>query len=156
MGFKLRRYKRKGTSAVEVGIALPVFLTFLWGIFALGHARMISTSLRAATRDAARLGAVEGSTNSDITDRINEMMAPLMDTSELTIYIKDASVFESTGTMPATNGEVDSLPNINVANADPLQMVLVRATVPYDNVGVLSLPYTSALILTGQAVVRHE
>ena len=51
-----RSESRRGAAVVEMAMVLPVFLTFLFGLYEFGHAYMVINTLKAAANKAARSG----------------------------------------------------------------------------------------------------
>lgn len=59
-----RRSQRGAAGMVELGIALPIFFTLLFGIVTYGHAMFADTQVSYAARAAARWASVRGSSSS--------------------------------------------------------------------------------------------
>ena len=78
--------RRKGNSMVEMAIALPVFLLFLWGIFTLGMVYSHQLAINTAAREGAR-HAVVGHTDTEVGALIIRMTPQLN---------HDASRFQAT------------------------------------------------------------
>lgn len=151
-----RRRLRSGTTTVELAFVLPVFLVFLFGLWAYGHAQMVSNMLKGATRTAARMGATEGVTSAQVEARIREIMASAIDTSSLSIQIKDASAYDNGGAFPTSGSSMESLPNLELAGAESRTLFMVRATVDYNDVAVLPTSWFKNVQLSGQSFMRHE
>lgn len=62
------RPARQGAAAVEFALVAPVFLIFLFGTMELGRLAMARNVITNASREAARLAVIEGSTNQQIED----------------------------------------------------------------------------------------
>src|SRR5688572_28006849 len=92
--------RRDGTTVVEVAVVLPVFLIFLFGLWAYGHAQMVSNMLKGAARGAARMGATEGVTTAQVKARVTEVMGAAVDASKITVQVKDASAYDNGGAFP--------------------------------------------------------
>lgn len=60
---KLPSHQRTGASTVEMAIALPVFVLFLFAFFELGHALMMDSIVENAAYEGARRGIVPGATH---------------------------------------------------------------------------------------------
>ncbi|MCC7495634.1 MAG: pilus assembly protein [Fimbriimonadaceae bacterium] len=53
-----RRLRPRGSTLVEMGVALPVFLLLVFGVFTLGTVYSQQMAINTAARDGARLAAV--------------------------------------------------------------------------------------------------
>ena len=151
---------RRGTTAVETALVLPVFLLFVMGLMELGHAQMVKSVLLSACRQAARIGSTEGNSTADIEQRVKDVLGAAVDPELVTIYVRDASSFDEGS--PTTDGaELEALPAIELSDAEPRQMFLVRAKVNYSDIAILpNIPLLGAfldeVVLEGQAFMRHE
>lgn len=148
--------RRRGTTAVEVAFILPVFLTFVFAIFEYGRSVMVSNLLQCACRNAARAGATEGVTTQQTIDRVEQYLSGAIDTDSLTVVVKNASVWDTTGPYPDTASEFNALPAIELSGSSQRQLFLVRATVNYSEVSLTSLPFFQGMTLTAQSFMRHE
>jgi Flp pilus assembly protein TadG len=147
---------RRGTAAVETAMVLPVYLTLLFGIAEFGHAQLMLNLLNSACRNGARLGSTEGTTTANVRTRVNQTMGAAVATSKVTVYVKDASVFDSSSTPPSTDASLEALPDFEVAEADPRQMFMVRAKVRYNDIALVPMPFLKNMTLDAQAFMRHE
>ncbi len=158
---RLRR-TRCGTTAIETAFVLPVFLLFVLGIIEFGHAQMVNHLLRSACRNAVRLGSTEGVSTAQVQQRVLDHLGSAIDPSAVTVYVKNANVYDQGGTAPTSASALESLPDIELSEAEPRTLFLVRAKVNYDEVSVvpLSIPFLGNflenLTLQGQAFTRHE
>ena len=148
--------RREGTTLVEVAVVLPVFLVFLFGLWAYGHAQMVSNMLKGATRTAARMGATEGVTSAQAKARVTQVMASAIDASKITIVIKDASTYDNGGSVPTSGSAMSSLPDLELSTAKSRQLFMVRATVNYNTVAILPTPWFDSVQLSGTSFMRHE
>jgi Flp pilus assembly protein TadG len=146
-----RRSHRRGTATVEVAMVLPVFFTFIFGIIEFGRLQMVSNLLRSACRQGARLGATENVSSADTQSYVLSVLAAGFDTSSA-----DASVYDTEGPYPDTAAELNALTDIELNDAEPRHLFLVRATVPYNSVALIPFPGLSGVTLSGQAFSRHE
>lgn len=155
-------YHRRGTTVVETAIVLPVFLMFVLGIVEFGHAQLVKNLLRGACRAAARMGSTEGNSTADVESAVRKLLGSAIDPDAVSVFVKDASVYDGGGTPPTSGTALEALPGIELSGAEPRQLFLVRATVNYDDVAVLPLKipylgdYLKGLVLDGQAFMRHE
>ena len=147
---------RFGTTAVETAIVLPVFLTLLFAIIEFGHAQMVNNVLNSACRNGARVGAVEGTTTAQVIAAVNETLAPVAPSSSIFVYIKDASVYDDGGTPPTSGAGIEELPGIELSEAEPRQMFVVRARVPYNDIALVPMPFLKDIQIDSQAFMRHE
>jgi hypothetical protein len=149
-----------GTTVVETALVLPVFLLFILGIIELGHAQMVKNVLRSACRQAARMGSTEGSTTAEVQQRVYDVLDSVVEPGEVEVFVKNADVYDEGGA-PATSAELESLANIELSEAEPRQLFLVRAKVNYDDIAIVpNIPYLGnfldEVVLEGQAFMRHE
>jgi Flp pilus assembly protein TadG len=78
------RGDQRGAAAIEMAIALPVLVTFIWGIFKLGVAFQANAGMQHALGEGARLATLcynpdpdtgcETPTDAEITTRISQKM----------------------------------------------------------------------------------
>jgi Flp pilus assembly protein TadG len=151
-----RARHRRGTAAVETAMVLPVYLTLLFGIAEFGHAQLMLNLLNSACRNGARLGSTEGTTTANVRARVNQTMGAAVATSKVTVYVKDASVFDSSSTPPNTDASLEALTDIEVKNANPRQMFMVRAKIRYNDIALVPMPFLKNMTLDAQAFMRHE
>jgi len=153
---------RRGTTTVETAMVLPVFLLFVLAIIEFGHVQLVNNMLRSATRTAARFGSTEGNTTSQVEAHVRSILSAVMDSSDVDVLVKDAGVYDTGGTPPETSTEIEALPGIELANAEPRQLFLVRATIDYIDIAIvpIHIPYLGTfldnVVLEGQAFTRHE
>jgi hypothetical protein len=155
-----RNRKRRGTTVVETALVLPVFLLFVMGLIELGHAQMVKNVLRSACRQAARIGTTEGNTTADVQSRVIDVLDSAVDPEFVEVFVKDASSFDEGGAT-TDGGELEALPSIELAEAEPRQLFLVRAKVHYNDIAIVpNIPYLGNfledVVLEGQAFMRHE
>jgi Flp pilus assembly protein TadG len=98
-----------------MAVVTPLLLTMIFGMMELGWAFMIKESLTNATRDACRVGVLQGSTESEIRARFASAVAPIgLEYTDDMLIITPAS--------PANNN-----------------VVTVKIDVPYSNISLLGL-----------------
>ncbi|MBI5832356.1 MAG: pilus assembly protein [Armatimonadetes bacterium] len=68
--------RRRGNSMVEMAIALPLFMLFLWGIFTFGMIYSHQLAINTAAREGAR-HAVVGHTDDEVTALVRRMTPQL-------------------------------------------------------------------------------
>lgn len=148
--------RRDGTTIVEVAVVLPVFLVFLFGLWAYGHAQMVSNMLKGAARSAARMGATEGVTTAQVQARVAEVMGAAVDASKITVQVKDASAYDTGGVFPSSASAMNALPELELANAESRQLFMVRASVNYNMVAIVPAHWFDNVQLAGTSFMRHE
>ncbi|HTN77463.1 MAG TPA: TadE/TadG family type IV pilus assembly protein [Pirellulaceae bacterium] len=150
-----RRYS-EGTTIVETAIILPVFITFIFGLIAYGHAQMVSNMLKGATRSAARYGATEGVTSAQTTARLKDIMASGVNSSLISVQIKDAKAYDTGSTFPNSLSAVTALPNLELSSAGTRQLFCVSASVDYNSVAILPISWLKNKTFHSEAFMRHE
>ena len=148
------RTDRRGTTTVETAVVLPVVLTLLFGIFEFGHAQLINNVLNSACRNAARIGAVEGSSTDQVRTRVEQMIGTVVPPGTIQIFVKNASSFDSGAT--AEGAELEELPDIELRDTEPRTLFVVRAKVPYRSVAIVPMPFLENVLIDAQAFMRHE
>ncbi len=158
--FHRRPRTRHGTTVVEAALVLPVYLLFLLGIIELGHALMVVNVLNSACRQAARIGSTEGNSTAEVQTKALDVLGSAVDPGLVQVYVKDASSFDSGS--PSTEGsDLEAMPSIELNNAEPRQLFMVRAKVAYEDIAIVpNIPYLGSFLdnvtLEGQAFMRHE
>ena len=152
----IRRSDRHGTTAVEAAFVLPVFFFLLLAILEFAHAQMVSNVLRSACRAGARVGSAGGVTTADVEARVEQTIAGAIDPSAVDILVKDASIFDGDGPYPGTASEFSAMPNMNLDEAEPRDLFMVRASVQYNDIALVPMPFMDGVVLDSQAFMRHE
>jgi hypothetical protein len=147
--------RRRGATVVEMAVVLPVFGIFMAGLMEVGHAYMVMQVLNSAAKQGARLGAVEGKTTDDVINKAESIFSAAFNPVQATVYIKDGSCFDEPG-FDASSVSYSSLPSIELADAEPQQLFIVRLEVNYDDVSLLPPFWIKNITLSGQSVMRHE
>jgi TadE-like protein len=158
---RLRPNLRRGTTAVETALVLPVFLLFVLGLIELGHAVMVKNLLRSACRQAARMGSTENHTTAEVRQRVLDVLGSACAAEAVEVFVKDASGFDGDSPPSTSSSSLESLGDIELSNADPLQMFLVRAKVNYEDIAIVpNIPilgdFLDNVTIEGQAFMRHE
>lgn len=146
---------RRGASAVEMALTMPVFVMFLAGLMEFGHVFLVHHSLNAAAKRGARYGVTEGVTTDQVEERVKSIVAKTLNAGEASVLVRDAAVFDSSNMDPATI-DYNALPPIELSSADDGDLFVVQIKVPYDNVALLPPFWFKGRTVTGQSVVRHE
>lgn len=147
--------RRGGTTTVELAVILPVFFLFMFTLIEFSHSYLISNALGAATRKAARYGSCDGITTAATEQKAVELITKAMKVNKATVVVKDASVFDSSSVDPSTIN-YSTLPAIELKDASPRKLFIVRAEVNYADVALLPPFWLKTLKLSGQSVMRHE
>lgn len=156
--------RRRGATIVEMAVVIPVFAIFMAGLMEVNHAYLTLNILKAAVNKGARLGVAEPTTNAQVEAKVREVLGSAIDEDAVSVIIKDASVFDSPNVNP-NNINYGSLPDINLQNAEPRQLFIVRVEVDYDKVALLPPMFVKktgpngqkqSVKMTAQAVMRHE
>lgn len=146
---------RRGTTAVETAVVLPIFFFIVFAIIEFGHAQMVNNMLNSACRNGARTGSVEGTTTSTVLAQVNQTMSSVINTASMNVIVKDASIYDS-GTPPTDGSGLDSLPDIELADIEPRQMFLVRAQIPYNEIALVPMSFMEEVVLESNSFMRHE
>lgn len=148
--------KRTGATIVETAIVMPVFFMFVFAIIEFGHAIMINNVMKNACRQAARWGSATGATTEEVERYVRNKMIGAVDPALVTVQIKDASQFDTGGDAPTSIADFAAMPNIELANAEPRQLFMVRAALPYGDVSLIPQPWLGHVLLSGETFTRHE
>jgi len=151
-----RRSDRAGTSIVETAFVLPVFLIFLFGLIEFGHAHMVSNVLRSACRSAARLGSTQGQTTASAENHVRQVLGAAIDANAVNVFVKNAQSLDDGGDVPETGQGFEDMPGIELGDAEPRQLFLIRARVDYNDIALVPMPFLKNLTIEGQAFMRHE
>jgi hypothetical protein len=111
--------------------------------------------LNSACRNAARIGSTEGTTSAQVVTRAKQTLGAAVNASKVTVLVRNADVYDS-GTPPTTEAGVEALPAIELADAEPRQMFVVRAKVNYNDIALVPFPFLKNMVLDAQAFMRHE
>jgi hypothetical protein len=152
-----RQAKRCGTTAVELAVILPVILVIYFAMIEFGHVYLSTNVIKSAARYAGRLAVTNGATNDQVIAEANRVLGTMMNPSLATIFIKDGSLFDTSGSPPTNYG---NLPDVQVQDIESRNLFIVRITVPYNSISLFPSgfwhTYVHDLTLSGQAVMRHE
>lgn len=125
------RWAARVTAAVEMAVVTPLLLTMLFGIIEFGWLFTVRSSMVNAAREGARLGALPGTSESEIVTRVQSLLEPMNIDDNATVNV----------TMPTSD--------------DPIVTVVV--TVPRAQVSLVGnfFGFTSGNV-EGQASMRAE
>lgn len=147
---------RRGTTIVETAVILPVFMFIMLALIEFAHAQMVTNVLNSAVRQAARRGATEGTSTSDVRTRVSQTIGSAINAQKVSVFVNDASAFDSASPPAANGAAVESLPAIEVADAEARQMFVVRARVNYNDVALVPMSFMNGVVLDAQSFIRHE
>ncbi len=147
---------RSGTTVVETALVLPVFLFIVFAIIEFGHAQMVINVLQNACRNGARIGTTDGISTANVVARVNQTCSSAFARASVSTFVLDAGVIDSGGFVPTTGYEIEALPPIELLDAEPRQIFLVRATVPYNDIALIPMSFMKDIVLNGQSFMRHE
>ncbi len=146
---------RRGATAVEVALTLPIFGILLAGLMEFSHYFMVVHTLNAAARSGANYGSYAGVTNDQVIAKVNGVVSGVFSTSKATVIVKDAATFDTTTVNPQTLN-YNTLPAIDLSKAATSKPFLVQVSVPYNDVALLPPWWIKNATVTGRAVMRHE
>lgn len=66
--------RRKGAATVEFAVVLPIFVMLILGVVEMGRAVNVQQTLTNASREAARIAAIDGMTEQDVRDAVAECL----------------------------------------------------------------------------------
>lgn len=148
LGFRVTSQSRgrRGAATVEMALVLPIFFLVLVGIVEVGRAFMIAQLLTSAAREGCRLAVMTGSTNSEVTQTVKDVV-------QSTTSIAPADV-QVTITIQEASGNPDTGDQVAVARKRDL--CEVKAKVAYNKINLLPIKFLVGTTLTGQSAMRHE
>jgi Flp pilus assembly protein TadG len=128
------RDRRRGTAAVEFALVAPLFVLLVFGMIEYGRMVMVQQLLVNAAREGARVGVLDGSSQTSVTTAVNNYLSPAGITSA-TVTVDPSTPSSAAATAPVT----------------------VTVSVPFNNVSWLPSPmYLGGKTLTFSAVMRRE
>ena len=140
--------RRRGAAMVEMAVCFPVFMLILLGIVEFGRALMVSQMLTNAAREGCRTAVIEGSTNSDVESRIDNVVTS-------TVGISASEVTKTIKVTDRVSGAEDTSATA-VEDADPRDLILVEITVSADTVSYTPGRFLSGGMLRGLCAMRKE
>lgn len=88
---RLGGMRRRAAAAVEMAVVTPFLITMIFGIIEFGWMFTVKNTMLNAVREGARVGALQGSTYSDIQTRIDQFLTPLSLNGSVTYSIVEAT-----------------------------------------------------------------
>lgn len=141
---------------METAVVLPVYIVLLFAIIEFGHAQLVVGLLQSGCRNGARLGSMTGPTTAEVVARVNRTLGAAVNVNMVDVYVRDASEFDEEGEPPVTGDAIEGLPAIELSTAEPRQLFVVRAEIPYNDIALLPMPFLRNLTLDAQSFMRHE
>ena len=135
-----RTDERRGASAVEMAMVLPIFLLVLMGMVEFGRALMVGQLVTNAAREGARMAILDGSSTSSVKTSIQSFLSGA------------AGVSASDITVTATVGGATK----DISAAQPKDMVAITVTIPFSKVSYLPPTFLKSTTLRGSSSMRHE
>ncbi len=110
--------RRSGTSAVEMAIVAPIFVTLVMGQIEMSRLGMVAQLITNAAREGCRVAVVQGSTQDDVQNRVNTVLY--------------GSNIVPVTTIPSTS---------SLQTAQQGAQITVSLSVPYNTVSWLGNPF---------------
>lgn len=151
-----RAVQRRGTAVVETAVVLPIYILVVFAIIEFGHAQMVVNLLQSGCRSAARMGSTQGPTTAQAMTKVRQTLGAAVDPAKVNVFVQDASSLDQGGVWPTTDEQVQALPPIELSQAEPRQMFVVRASIPYNSISLVPMPFLKNCTLRAQAFMRHE
>ena len=84
---------RGGATTVEMALAAPILLTFVFGIIQVGYAFMVQHSIQSAAYKGCRAGILPNRSTSTVTSVVSGMLQPvgLSDNATTTIQVNNVT-----------------------------------------------------------------
>lgn len=137
MRLRCQARKRKGAAMVEMAIVLPVFITLVLGLIEASRLGQVTQILTTAAREGCRVAVIDGNTNTDVTNRVNQLLSAS--------NISGVTLVQN----PTDCTTVHSSDNPNT--------IQVTLSVPYSSVTWLGTPrFFSSVTVTGTATMSSE
>ena len=141
-----RASRRSGAALVEFAIVIPIFFLLLFGIVEFGRAMMVSNMVVNASREAARMAILTGSTNSEVEQSAKSFLS-----QSLNVAASDV-----TATISVTPAAGNPNPGNSLSSATSRDLVTVVVQVPFRKVSLLPPTFLKTATLKGTSAMRHE
>jgi Flp pilus assembly protein TadG len=130
------RSSRRAAATLEFALVFPILLWVILGVFEFSRAFLTEHMLTLATREAARLASLEGSTAEEVHTVLRSYLTP--------------------GRVPADAVDVVIEP-ANLADIETGDWVTVSASVRFEDVSLLSTPFfLPGRVIRSQCTMRRE
>ena len=137
---------RRGAALIEMALTLPLMLLVSAGIFEFGRAYQTWQVLTNAAREGARIAVLPGTTDANVTARVQSYMADgqLADAGAATVSIdRAATIPVGAGTTSASRITIDY----------PFTFMVLQ---PIAQLVTSDAPAGGALTMTASALMRNE
>lgn len=147
---------RRGTTTVEAAFVLPVFFFVMFALFEFAHASLILSLLHSGCRSGARLGSTEGVSTGQVEAHVRQRLGSAVSPAAVSVFVRDAQGVDAGSSSVANGADVESLPSLELMDAEDRQLFVVRARVAYNDVALLPMKFMEGVVLDAQAFMRHE
>jgi Flp pilus assembly protein TadG len=130
-GSARRRSRRRGAALVEMAVVTPLLLLMLFGIMEFGWAFMVHENLTNATREAARVGILQGATEQDMEQRFIQAMA--------------GNGIKVTADMLTITPATDEIPRVTVSASVPYSQVTLTGLTSFLGIKRKSIEATCSM-----------
>lgn len=131
---RLGRRKRLGAAVVEFAIVAPLFFLLVFAMIEYGRMVMVSQLITNASREGARQAVLDGATNADVENAVND-------------FLETSSI---------QGADVDTIPS-NVSTADNGDAITVSVSINFDQISWLPSPmYLGGQEIKASTVMRRE
>jgi Flp pilus assembly protein TadG len=133
--------KRRGASAVEMAMVLPIFLLVIFGMVEFGRAFMAEHLIANGARMGARRSVVEGSTNAECEQIVKDFCADSLGISsdKVTVSIED-----------------DEKTAVDLASATTGDMCTISVSVAFDQISFLPGSFLGGAQISGSCTMERE
>ena len=153
---KRRRRRRFGTTAIETAFVMPFFIFFLYMVLEVSHMLVVNAAVKNAARNAARFGTTSVSDTDSTKAQAVSYCTAVCPEDKIRVWIKDASSFDDGDTDLSDPYVRDSLPNMELMDAETNQLFMVQIKVSYDDIAFIPWPFTKNVEFEGRAFMRRE
>jgi Flp pilus assembly protein TadG len=142
----MNRRNRKGAAVVEFAVVAPLFVLLMMGMIEMGRAVQIQQVLTNASREGARLAAIEGTTEAKVQAAVSQYLT-----------LSGVYGFEGVDSLGNPKGKpcTDALVSVSPPNALPGEAVTVTVTLARDKVSWVQNRFITS-DLTAATVFRKE
>ena len=138
--------EREGAVAVEMAVVMAfIFMPMLLGIIEFGRLMMVGQIVTTASRYGVRHAILEGSTNAEVTEMIEEYINTSLAVPADDVTVEITITADGSGPNPA-----------DVTDAQRRDLVEVRVSVPWNSVALVPGNYLTGQDITSLAAMRHE
>ena len=138
---------RRGAVALEMAIVMTfIFAPMLLGIIEFGRMMMVGQIITTASRYGARHAILEGSTNAEVVEMVEDYVSGSLGIDAEKIRI------DITITPDAAGGTTPA----DISEAQRRDMVEVEVGVPWNDVALIKGQYLTGKEISQSAAMRHE